>query len=576
MKSRKQSGPPPVNIGTYLNDSTGELHTFLADPASNRVIADNDSKGRPIARILTTLPNWSSMTRPVDLQLLQMPRFPAPSNFEIAKKLLEAADRSNEITQTIFQSKSVSLLSYDFIKTNGHDQLYLTTAPESESQHAELASREQINREAEVIVEPRMHSHWRAARHFAIERGLLTTEESDPDMTPNVAVLAITQTGYGFAIGPVSNNTPVYAPEELADEQMLKMAQSLSAQALASSSIELLEEKMEPQALTHQRINARAEIAAFVTCDPQMWGHLKTHLRPTEQGLATPANIPLLPLNIEDANSDRPSDPATVAAFGAALGTLVPPEEIVNLADPLPARVDRIQRERDETDRKIARRRRTVAALILFALPLLIAGWKAGTWFSMSREVSELTSLKEQKQARSLELQAFIKKRNDANLNFAYCQDLAKQIFIQRAKQPAVAGLLVDLDYLWPASDQSWYVSGLAISPGGSGQIEIRGRSKTLDAFTEFTRALETLADERGNNKFTNIRPGTGEVGAGGSQASSPNIAIQQQPGQSAQQPGKPAGQGPFEWTVTATYLPLATTQKPQAAQPASPTQPAR
>lgn len=568
-KSRKQTGPPPINIGAYLDGESDIPNLAFAYPETNQVLSAEDESGRPVARIIATLPNWSSMTRPVDLQLLNMPRYPMPSNFEIARKLLETADRSNELTQNVFQAKYTHTLSYDFIKTNGHEQLYLTTAPQADSEEAAVQARGQINQEAEIIIEPRMHSHWRAARHFAVKRNTFEQDGSDHDKTPNVAVLAITKTGYGFAIGQINNNTPVYAPEDLADEEMLQMSPMLSGQALASSAIDLLEEKMEPAALTHERINARAEIATFITCDEEIWRHVQALLRPSDNGALTPSGIPLFPLNIEEnGTDDKPSNPALVAAYGAALGTLIPSEEIVNLSDPLPERVNRIQRERDEATAQVARQKRMRAALILFALPLLTLGWMIGSWWSASTEVSDLTRIKQQKEARSVELQAFIKKRNDANLNFAYCQDLAKQIFIQRAKQPSVAGLLVDLDYLWPVGDPSWYVSGLAISPGGTGQIDIRGRSKTLDAFTEFTKQLENLRDEKGAGKFMNIRPGTGEVGAGGAQgAASGNPIISAQPVvPTMPQPGasRPA-QGPFEWSVTATYSPLIGAPKPAA-----------
>jgi Tfp pilus assembly protein PilN len=122
--------------------------------------------------------------------------------------------------------------------------------------------------------------------------------------------------------------------------------------------------------------------------------------------------------------------------------------------------------------------------------------------------------------------------------NFGIFKNVLDTLIGLRQRQPATHQLLLDLNQRWPA-DASWYVSEVNVKGGA---IEIKGKTKNEQAITTFAKSLEFS-----DGLFTNILTKTNAQGASttaqaATQASQSNV---------------------IEFTINATYTPLATPGKP-------------
>ena len=125
--------------------------------------------------------------------------------------------------------------------------------------------------------------------------------------------------------------------------------------------------------------------------------------------------------------------------------------------------------------------------------------------------------------------------------NFAAFQSLLNNLIGLRQRQPAMEQLLRDLNQRWPRED-SWFVSEINVK-GQS--VEIKGKTRNEQAITSFAKSLEFS-----DGLFTNI------LAKNNLQGATTNLSP------AATQP--PAS-NIIEFTVNATYKPLAAPGKSQA-----------
>jgi hypothetical protein len=123
--------------------------------------------------------------------------------------------------------------------------------------------------------------------------------------------------------------------------------------------------------------------------------------------------------------------------------------------------------------------------------------------------------------------------------NFATFQALLNNLISLRKRQPAAEQLLRDLNQRWP-HENSWFVSEINVK-GSS--VEIKGKTRNQQAIATFAKSLEFS-----DGLFTNI------LAKNNVQVPSTNAATQAVPSPES---------SVIEFTVNATYGPLATSGKP-------------
>lgn len=543
FRKRKTETLLPVSVGLCADES-GQVYLTTLCLRTRRPLSRDADASDSAERVTTTLTRWGAHTHPVELRV---PRFADEGDAGAA--LVGVAERGDAETQKFFGTRQSEQVAYDFTRDAERNATYLTVALREDVSGAARDDEPVVRPSA---VEPRTHAIWRAARELM--RTHAETRGSSP--APTVAVLAVSRSGFGIAIGHADLNAPVYSSEEATEEaqtsstglsefvHVAEAAQSFGEMLTATSLAELMTQ--EP-------------LACFVTCEAALWVALRIELEAAVRARVRPlrtaeiyahdgaaGNTEAAP--VDDANSLMPDDPFVCASYGAALATggdSSAKTSSVNLHDPLAERIVRLRQEHEAallTQRR-AHRRRT--AQVLLCVPIIVLACQFGMWCAMMAEVRFLARERQQEQVRSGDLQRYIRWHEDATHIFKFYQDLAKQIFVLRERQPAAARLLLDLDRTFPAGDETWFVSGLQTIPGSNNQIEIRGRTRSPAAVTAFTRALEFEPA----GAFTDIQPTTGEVLSGGVAAA--QSAALKGVGQSAA-PG--ARGGVYEWMIRVRY----------------------
>lgn len=537
---RKTETHAPVGIGLCADES-GELHlTALCMQTRRPLMSDAPVSGNAEC-VTATLTRWGAHTHTVELRV---PRFADAG--DVGAALVAVAERGDAETQKFFGTRQSEQVAYDFTRDAERNATYLTVALR-EDVGGRVGDEEGAVRPS--AVEPRTHAVWRAARELM----LAGAEARGGSHASTVAVLAVARSGFGIAIGHAELNAPIYCAEEAADNARLSPS-GLDESGHVAEAAQSFGEMLAADSLAE--LMAQEPLACFVACDATLWASLRveleaavgTHVRPLKTAEIYAHDV--ADDNAADAYADvpTPDDPFTCASYGSALAAisgLSAQSSCVNLLDPLAERVVRLRHEREAAlvTRKRTQRRRTAQALL--CAPLIVLAFHLGGWCAMTSEVSSLARARRHEQERSAELQRYLRWHEDATQIFNFYQDLAKQIFALREGQPATARLLLDLDRAFPTSDGTWFVSGLQTIPGSGNQIEIRGRTRSPEAVTAFTKALEF--EPAGS--FTDIQPTTGEVLSGGVAAA--QSASPRGPGQAAEQGARG---GVYEWMIRARY----------------------
>lgn len=539
---RKPETLPPVGVGLCADES-GQAYLTTLCLGTRRPLSRDAAASGSAERLTATLTRWGAHTHPVELRV---PRFAA--EYDAGAALVGVAERGDAETQKLFGTRRSEQVAYDFTRDAERNATYLTVALREDVSEAarddELAIRP-------YAVEPRTHAIWRAARELM--RAHAETRGGSP--APTVAVLAVSRSGFGIAIGHADLNAPVYSSEETTEEAQASSA-GLSESVHLAEAAQSFGEMLTSASLAE--LMAQEPVACFVACEAALWVSLRAELE-----IAVEARIrPLRTADIyahdgaagntaeapEDADSLKPDAPFLCASYGAALaagGDRSTRSSSVNLLDPLPERVVRLRHEHEAAlfTQRQTHRRRTAQALL--CAPTIALACQFGMWCATLVEVRSLARERQHEQARSVELQRYIRWHEDATQIFNFYQDLAKQVFLLRDRQPAAARLLLDLDRAFPAGDETWFVSGLQTIPGSNNQIEMRGRTRSPAAVTAFTRALEFEPA----GAFTDIQPTTGEVLSGGVAAA--QSAALKGLGRAA----APVSRGGvYEWMIRARY----------------------
>lgn len=540
---RKTETLPPVGVGLCADES-GQVYLTTLCLRTRRLLSSDAAASGSAERVTTTLTRWGAHTHPVELRV---PRFADEGDAGAA--LVGIAERGDAETQKFFGTRQSEQVAYDFTRDTERNATYLTVALREDVSGAARDDGPAVRPSA---VEPRTHAIWRAAREL-----MRTHVEARGDSpSPTVAVLAVSRSGFGIAIGHADLNAPVYSSEETNEEAHASSA-GLSESVHVAEAAQSFGEMLTAASLAE--LMAQEPVVCFVACEAALWVSLRVELE-----IAVEARIrPLRTAEIyahdgaagntgeapaDNANSLTPDDPFVCAAYGAALaagGDRSAKNSSVNLYDPLAERIVRLRHEHEAAhlSRRRTQRRRT--AQVMLCAPLLVLSCQFGLWCATLLEVRALARERQHEQARGAELQRYIRWHEDATQIFNFYQELAKQIFVLRDRQPAAARLLRDLDRAFPVGDETWFVSGLQTIPGSNNQIEIRGRTRSPAAVTSFTRALEFEPA----GAFTDIQPTTGEMLSGGVAAA--QSASLKGAGQAAA-PG--ARGGVYEWMIRARY----------------------
>jgi hypothetical protein len=547
FKRRPPQTLPAVAAGFALGDGGEPVASVYLCTRTGRHLAAEELAGREVVRATASMPRLSSDTHSLFIADTKMKRHPPPGYLEIADRLVTIAEGTDPnavrdgLAVLVFGRSATAKTGYDFTHQSDADRIHLTTAPLADIAAAAAATPSARPEAQEHAVEPVMHSIWRAARQLVRESD---GEGGDRLMPTTVAVLAILDAGYSFAVGPSTSSSPI----ESFDEPEPSEGYSVTARAVvARLAADFARDKLTPQNLGDAGLGD-ARVAFFVTASGDDLAELLDNLA------ADFEHEPVV-ITAPTCAAESAPHPAQVAAWGAALAGM--PENngyTVNLAVPLKDRVSAVRRQVLEQEASDTRRRRLRAACalvvpLLFVLGLL-AGWRAWATYKCATVAADL----EREQARQAKLAEYIKWRQDANQQFAYYNDLAKKILEFRNAQPAMVIMLNDLDRLWPDSD--WYVTGLATLPKSNNQIEIHGKSKNIETVRAFAKALELESD----GSFKNILITTGDTSAGGAAAASAPITNFAQP------PASQPSSGVQEWVLKATYSPPGVQGAPQAA----------
>ena len=538
FKRRPTQTLPAVSAGFALGDGGEAVAAVHLCTQTGRHLHAEELAGREVVRATASMPRLSSDTHSLFIADTKMKRHPPPGYLEIADRLVTISEGTDQnavrdgLAVMVFGRTATAKTGYDFTHQSDADRIHLTTAPLADIAAASTATPGARPEAQEHAVEPVMHSLWRAARQIVGEADGARDEQLPPT---TVAVLAILDAGYGFAVGPATSSSPI----ESFDEPEPREGDPDTARAVVTGlAADFARDKLTPQNLGDIGLGTESRVAFFVTAPGADLEALLDNLSTDFEH--EPVVITAAPFAEETA-----PHPARVAAWGAALAGM--PENhgyTVNLAAPLKERVGAIRQQGFEQEAADTRRRRLRAACALVVPALfvlgLLAGWRAWATYKAATVAAEL----EREQARQAKLAEYIKWRQDANQQFAYYNDLAKKILEFRNAQPAMVIMLNDLDRLWPDSD--WYVTGFATLPKSNNQIEIRGKSKNIETVRAFAKALELESD----GSFKNILITTGDTSAGGAAAASAPITNFAQP------PASPPASGVQEWVLKATYAP--------------------
>jgi|GEM_PF-1720253 len=252
-----------------------------------------------------------------------------------------------------------------------------------------------------------------------------------------------------------------------------------------------------------------------------------------------------IPLSLGGPDDGSDLDQATALAIGALLDdtNVLPCDLAVSPQDRL-AEIHYAAAARD----RAADSNRVIAACVAFLVPLVaVAAFVITCALDYKVEGARLQSRINQEDATSAKLSKENADYDSAKANFATFNTLLDNLITLRRRQPATYQLLRDLNQRWP-QDPTWSIQEVN-AKGGS--IEIKGRTKSEQSITAFTKSLEFS-----DGLFTNVLTKNNVQGSAANTAAQPTAAQS----------------NIIEFTVLTTYTPLAVpgsqaTGQPQAQQ---------
>jgi hypothetical protein len=255
------------------------------------------------------------------------------------------------------------------------------------------------------------------------------------------------------------------------------------------------------------------------------------------------SHIQISPVSLDN---DAPLDQAAALAIGALLDDPEVPPCDLNVA--LGEQLEDIRRANAEQAQSIAQTR-TVRAAVALLIPIVaFAAFAITSYADRMVERAHLQSRLNQEEVIGKKLERENADYESLKQNFAAFQSLLNNLIGLRQRQPASEQLLRDLNQRWP-HEPSWFVSEITVKGPA---VEIKGKTRNEQAIASFAKALEFS-----DGLFSNILTKNNLQGA------TPNPSQPFMPTPIAQS-------SIIEFTVNATYTPLAGPGKPQTNDAAS------
>lgn len=236
-------------------------------------------------------------------------------------------------------------------------------------------------------------------------------------------------------------------------------------------------------------------------------------------------------LALSSADEASPLDQATALAIGALLDdTHVAPCDLAVSPEDRLAELHYAAAARDRANNS----NKVIAACVAFLVPLVaVAAFVITCALDYKVEGARLQSRINQENATTTKLSKENADYDSAKANFATFNTLLDNLITLRRRQPATYQLLRDLNQRWP-QDPTWSIQEVN-AKGGS--IEIKGRTKSEQSITAFTKSLEFS-----DGLFTNVLTKNNVQGNAANTAAQPTAAQS----------------NVIEFTVLTTYTPLA------------------
>jgi Tfp pilus assembly protein PilN len=257
-------------------------------------------------------------------------------------------------------------------------------------------------------------------------------------------------------------------------------------------------------------------------------------------------DVEVFPIYLNEGDQ-TPLDQPSALAIGALLDDPELPPCDLNIT--LQEQIEVIK-ERSEEQERVSTQARAMYATLAVLIPIVAV--LAVMIASYIDRVVERNRLQSRLDAESTIAQNLAKENADyesSKASFATFQNLLDNLIGLRQRQPASFQLLRDLDQRWPR-DNSWLVSEMNVK---GGNVEIKGKTRNEQAITSFAKSLEFS-----DGLFTNILTKNNLQGAT-SNPSAP-LAATSAPSSNV-----------VEFTVSATYTPLASPGKQLAPSSQSP-----
>jgi Tfp pilus assembly protein PilN len=250
--------------------------------------------------------------------------------------------------------------------------------------------------------------------------------------------------------------------------------------------------------------------------------------------------------------NESPLDQSEALAIGALLDDPYLPPCDLNIT--LQEQLELIKERSEEAERNTTTARAMQATLAVLIPLVAVLAVMIASYVDRTVERNRLQSRLDAEDSIAAKLATENADYESSKASFTTFQNLLDNLIGLRQRQPAAFQLLRDLDQRWPR-DNSWLVSEMNVK---GGNVEIKGKTRNEQAITSFAKNLEFS-----DGLFTNILTKNNLQGA------NPN------PSALAAAPTAPSS-NVVEFTVSATYTPLAspgkqlapTTQSPAAAQP--------
>ena len=257
-------------------------------------------------------------------------------------------------------------------------------------------------------------------------------------------------------------------------------------------------------------------------------------------------DVEVFPVYLNEGDQ-TPLDQPAALAIGALLDDpeLPPCDLNITLQEQLEVIKERSE-EAERTSSKARAMHATLAVLIPLAVVLAVM---IASYIDRTVERNRLQSHLDAEDSKAAKLATENADYESSKASFTTFQNLLDNLIGLRQRQPAAFQLLRDLDQRWPR-DNSWLVSEMNVK---GGNVEIKGKTRNEQAITSFAKNLEFS-----DGLFTNILTKNNLQGAN----SNPSA-----PAAAANAPSSNV----VEFTVSATYTPLASPGKQLAPSSQSP-----